>query len=309
MSSSVLRYGTWYLPFLAPTARKMATLEDKILGEKLHNYCSSSEDEDEKSHSGDEETGAQEMQPSNSSSLPQPEAWSGSSTNTGPKGVIKDWQRFKQLETEKRAEQEREKLQLIKKLSLTCQSALDEEKDKAVAEQLDPELQELYEDSFLLQYQEKRMKEMLDKYKDLPSFGKLISLGDSGEFLGAIDNEHAAVTVIIHICENNISGCQSMNDCLECLSEKFPKVKFCKILSTVAGMSQRFKSGGLPALLAYKGGQLIGNFVRITDDLGTDFVSEEVEAFLIEHGVLPDQSCIPKIIKQSSMNDDDEDDD
>ncbi|XP_034249929.1 phosducin-like protein [Thrips palmi] len=287
----------------------MATLEDKILGEKLHNYCSSSEDEDEKSGSGDEETGGKETQPSNSNALPQPEPWSGSSTNTGPKGVIKDWQRFKQLETEKRAEQEKEKLELIKKLSLTCQSALDDEKDKAKAEQLDPELQELLEDSFLLQYQEKRMKEMLDQYKNLPSFGKLISLNESGEFLEVIDNEHAAVTVIIHICENNISGCHSMNSCLECLSEKFPKVKFCKILSSVAGMSQRFKSGGLPALLAYKGGQLIGNFVRITDDLGSDFSAEEVEAFLIEHGVIPDQSCIPKIIQQSSLNDDDDDED
>lgn len=287
----------------------MATLEDKILGEKLHNYCSSSEDEDEKSGSGDEKTACKEMLPSNSHSLPQPEAWSGSSTNTGPKGVIKDWQRFKQLETEKRAEQEREKLELIKKLSLTCQSALDDEKDKAKAEELDPELQELLEDSFLLQYQEKRMKEMLDKYSNLPSFGKLFSLNDSGEFLEAIDNEHAAVTVIIHICENNISGCQSMNECLECLSEKFPKVKFCKILSSIAGMSQRFKSGGLPALLAYKGGQLIGNFVRITDDLGSDFFSDEVESFLIEHGVLPDQSCVPKIIQQSSINDDNDDDD
>ncbi|KAE8739690.1 hypothetical protein FOCC_FOCC014784 [Frankliniella occidentalis] len=287
----------------------MATFEDKILGEKLHCYCSSSEDENDKAESGDEESNTGASGKQSPPSLPQPEAWSGSSTNTGPKGVIKDWQRFKQLETEKRAEQEREKLELLKKLSLTCQTALDEEKEKAKAEQLDPDLKELLEDSFLLQYQEKRMKEMLDQYSMLPSFGKLITLKDSGEFLDAIDNENKAVSVIIHIYENNIAGCEAMNGCLTCLSEEFPKVKFCKIFSSVAGMSQRFKAGGVPALLVYKGGQLIGNFVRVTDDLGTDFFAEEVEAFLTEHGVLPDKSCVPKIIQQSSQKDNDDDDD
>ena len=40
--------------------------------------------------------------------------------NTGPKGVVADWRRYKQLETEKRAENERERLALAKKLALTC---------------------------------------------------------------------------------------------------------------------------------------------------------------------------------------------
>ena len=37
-----------------------------------------------------------------SSSVAPTRDWDGSSANTGPKGVIKDWQRYKQLETEKR---------------------------------------------------------------------------------------------------------------------------------------------------------------------------------------------------------------
>ena len=41
---------------------------------------------------------------------------------TGPKGVIKDWQRYKQLEAEKRAAQSLEKMQLAKKLTMTCRS-------------------------------------------------------------------------------------------------------------------------------------------------------------------------------------------
>ena len=75
--------------------RKMATLDDKLLGEKLHYYCSSSEDEGEEEEEG---TGVR----GESSSVAPSRDWDGSSANTGPKGVIKDWQRYKQLETEKR---------------------------------------------------------------------------------------------------------------------------------------------------------------------------------------------------------------
>ena len=48
----------------------------------------------------------------------------------GPKGVINDWRRFKQLETEQREEQCREMERLIKKLSMTCRSHLDEEEEQ-----------------------------------------------------------------------------------------------------------------------------------------------------------------------------------
>ena len=41
---------------------------------------------------------------------------------TGPKGVVEDWRRFKQLEVEKREEQSKEKADLAKRLTLTCRS-------------------------------------------------------------------------------------------------------------------------------------------------------------------------------------------
>ena len=41
---------------------------------------------------------------------------------TGPKGVIKDYQRFKQLERERREEQKEELQVLAKKFSLTCRT-------------------------------------------------------------------------------------------------------------------------------------------------------------------------------------------
>ena len=93
------------------------SLDDRLLGEKVENYCSSSEDE------GDDE----DTEIERSSAEPKPQFFpdvktehNGRTTNTGPKGVINDWREFKRLETEQRQEQERERDQLMKKLQVTC---------------------------------------------------------------------------------------------------------------------------------------------------------------------------------------------
>ena len=50
-------------------------------------------------------------------------------------------------------------------------------------------------------------------------------------------------------------------------------------------MSADFINHGVPAILAYKGGNLLGNFVRITETLRDgekDFNTDDVESFLLE---------------------------
>lgn len=95
------------------------SLDDKLLGEKVENYCSSSEDEGEEG-SGDEcERPAKDKGPQ---FIPekQMDSYNGRCTNTGPKGVINDWREFKRLETEQREEQELQRQEMLKKLQLTC---------------------------------------------------------------------------------------------------------------------------------------------------------------------------------------------
>jgi len=276
----------------------MSTLEDKVLGEKLHYYCSSSS-EDEGNDSGDSDKECDTVKCTEDTVqyvTPSYSEWNGISSNTGPKGVIKDWQQYKQLEAEKRESQEKERLQLIKKLSLTCRSALDEEKEKL--NETDPELANLLTDEFLLEYQRQRMKEMLAKTEKL-CFGKVIDLENTDQFLQAIDGEDKSVIVIVHIYEDNVPGCEAMNGCLISLAEEYPHVKFCRILGSIAGLSKQFKKFGIPTLLVYKNGQVIGNFVHVTDHLGIDFYSSDVEAFLIEHGILVVKNSIPLIVMKS----------
>lgn len=283
----------------------MATLEDKILGNPIENYCSSDEGENE--DSGDDEgksndKGASSTQETEeTTTLPK---WSGTAENTGPKGVISDWQRFKQLENENREKQEREKLELFKKLSITAKTTAEDEKARE-QEEMDAEFAELMSDDILLQFQKRRMMEMFDKTGKPLTFGKVVSLLNGDEFLHAVDKEHKLTTVVIHIFENNVNACKAMNKCLETVAKAYPMVKFCRIIGSVAGMSRHFKSSGVPALLVYKAGQIIGNFVRISDELGNDFYPSDVESFLIEHGMLPDKSCVPTLAGCADDLDDD----
>lgn len=73
------------------------------------------------------------------------------------------------------------------------------------------------------------------------------------------------------------------------------------------GVSKHFKKEGVPALLAYKNNQIIGNFVHVTDNLGDDFFTSDVESFLIEHSLIRDKNCVPAIIQDNDDDDSDSD--
>lgn len=141
-----------------------------------------------------------------------------------------------------------------------------------------------------------------------PIFGKLLKLQSGQEFLEVLDKAHPSISVIIHIYKEEKSGCEAMNGCLQCLSAEYPYVKFCCLEASSAGMSKHFEESGVPALLVYKAGNMIGNFVRLTDEFGSDFFAVDVENFLVEHGMLPDQKLVPSIIRSSNDHKDEDSD-
>ncbi len=90
--------------------------------------------------------------------------------------MIKDWQRYKQLENEKNAESQEERLRLAKRLALTCRTDdIDKETLKQVnggasssSSQPGASAQssmdaELPEDEFFQEYLKKRIEEMQKK--------------------------------------------------------------------------------------------------------------------------------------------------
>ncbi|KPJ12364.1 Phosducin-like protein [Papilio machaon] len=267
----------------------MATLDDKILGEKLHNYCSSSEgeDSDDDERSGNEEGETSYKSTEQVNEPPPINNWNGSASNTGPKGVLEDWRRYKQLEAENRKEMEIERIALAKKLTLSVKTEREEQQAKE-REEMEDELNELLDEEFLMKYHQQRMQELMSQLQKCPKFGKVITLENKDEFLNAIDKEDAKVTVIVHIFNRKAKACTAMDGCLNVLAEDYPAIKFCRIEADVAGLSKHFRVDGVPALLVYKGGQIIGNFVQLATELGNDFYATDVQRFLIEYGLLPE---------------------
>lgn len=276
----------------------MSTLEDKLTGEKLEYYCSSSEGEDDNNDCGGNEGSSNDGRNSKQSypdicpPRPSDECFrvqAGSSTNTGPKGVVQDWQRFKQLQAERREADERQRLELAKKLTMTVSTAREDEERKH-QEEVDDELAELMSEDFLQQFQKQRMAEMLRQCGHAQSFGKVQQLTSHEEFLDCVEKENKLTTVVIHIYDRAVTACETLNRCLDTLATEYPTIKFAKICSSVAGMSREFRAKGLPALLVYKNQTLIGNFVRLTDELSDDFFPSDLESFLIENGVMVDKA-------------------
>ena len=207
------------------------------------------------------------------------------------------------METEKRADQDRERLDLFKKLSITAKTSAEDAAAKQ-QDEFDAELDELMNDDFLHEFQKRRMNEMLAMSGMLPKFGEVVHLKNGDDFLQCVDQENKNIIIVIHIYEDKFRACKTMNKCLIQLAKEYPTVKFCKILSTVAGLSKNFKTVALPTLLIYKNGQVVGNFIRLGDEFGDDFYSSDVEGYLLEHALLPDKTLMPTITGPVEDDDD-----
>ncbi|KAA0719750.1 Phosducin-like protein [Triplophysa tibetana] len=247
----------------------MTTLDDKILGEKLQYYYSSSEDEE--SDHEEEENASKTIRDQEVLDVEIDYSADGSSVNTGPKGVINDWRKFKQLENEQRMEQQKEMERLVKKLSMTCKSHLDEEAEREKQKKLqdkiagkmtlrvdEDEEDDDDDESFLQQYRLQRMEEMRRQLCGGQRFEKVIDIPSGEEFLRAIDEEGKNTLVLVHIYEPEVPACQAMEGSLLCLALQYPMVKFCKVSGSAVGTSALFRTSALPALLLYRGGELVG---------------------------------------------------
>lgn len=135
-------------------------------------------------------------------------------------------------------------------------------------------------------------------------FGSLHVIKDCDHFLAAVDGEDKSVCVIILLHEPNSPGCLSAIKAVESLSKVYTHVKFCTVRPSLISMSVNFKVSGVPALLAYKSGQLFGNFVRMTDELGEEFATCDLESYLIEHGILNDRNLVPNVVQTESSDED-----
>jgi len=248
----------------------MCTLDDRILGEKLQNYCSSSEDEDED----------EPPPPSAAAAVPNPKRY-----NTGPKGVIADYEQYKQMDAERRQQEEKQRIEQAKK-SITARTWAE---DQAERDALDVGVDE-EDEEFLEAYRRQRMAEIAQTYKKADAkttkfFTGVMKLSRD-TFIGAVDDEDPLVTVIVLITDMTRPGCREMEKAFSELALSYPASKFCAILAAEVGTSLKFKMEALPAIIVYKGGDVIGNFIRLCDELSDEVCASDLEGFLVDHGII-----------------------
>ena len=129
---------------------------------------------------------------------------------------------------------------------------------------IEREFQDLFNDeSILKEYIAKRINKAIEE--NTSTFGQLYHLRTGDELLEAIDNENENVLVIVHIYTKYLKSCANLNRCLGELASSMYHIKFLTLDASVAGLSQNFKDNGVPALLAYKKGELVKSLVQLEE--------------------------------------------
>uniref|UniRef100_A0A6G1SEW8 Phosducin-like protein n=1 Tax=Aceria tosichella TaxID=561515 RepID=A0A6G1SEW8_9ACAR len=250
----------------------MSTIEDKILdGPRVH-YCDADDDdirtgEDAGLDLDDPDVVATRndvsslfVRPDQESSLRNGSAShrmrsQGYSMNTGPKGVIADH----------------------RKHSLSKSSSKVDDSD------LDEEFKELLnDDSIIKSMAERRIAQLIN----LPSFGSVFRLATGSELLDAIDKENPNVLIVVHIYARFSRPCAKVDKCLDILANEFKQIKFVTLDASAAGLSDNFKENGVPALLAYRGGNLVKSLVQLEDLLDKDFEAAQLRELLIDNEII-----------------------
>uniref|UniRef100_A0A8C5BYS5 Phosducin n=1 Tax=Gadus morhua TaxID=8049 RepID=A0A8C5BYS5_GADMO len=200
-------------------------------------------------------------------------------------GVINDWRRFRLDLAEQPVRRE-----LLRQMS---REEGPERPDECVCvcHQMSVQECELVQqqgERGLRRYRRQCMQEMHQRLSFGPTFTVVLELLSGEHFLEVVEQEPRAL-VVVHIYQPGVTGCEEMNSSLDCLASEYPSVKFCRIDAVATGAIERFSSDVLPALLVYRAGELLGNFLSVTKHFNQEFFATDVEALLNQYGLLPEK--------------------
>jgi len=133
-------------------------------------------------------------------------------------------------------------------------------------------------------FQEYKQQQIDTIRNSLPSFGEFGPVDSVDDLAAIIKSTHDLVYVVVHLYQNHIPTCIRLNLSFEALAKDFPHVCFLRVKSTT--VSAGFKDAGLPALMIYRGGKCIHEFVALGTELPKKFSDLDVAKFLQSHGIL-----------------------
>ncbi|KAH7722713.1 phosducin family protein [Aphelenchoides avenae] len=231
------------------------TLDEKILDAPNVGYCSDS----------DEETGEATSTTCNNTAsscggpIPSP-----GRANTGPKGVLSDYELFVLTEREKDRMKEANILKEAERFALQRPTNLEEPAE---------------EEDELDRLRRERLEQMRSLRRE-----RIHEVGSKDDFLNVTEDTSGRL-VLVHLYDDAVDGCQVLNEALLELSAQNQAEKFFKVKCARLGMTDRFTRSGPPTLQVYRNGKLLANLVRITDSLGDDFDSADLKRLLAQNGV------------------------
>ncbi|KAK6512192.1 hypothetical protein TWF481_001083 [Arthrobotrys musiformis] len=219
--------------------------------------------------------------------MPQYRLASYGAANTGPKGVLADARSF---EIAKRRE-----IQARQANTHGYKTSIDIPGVPSVqARLLDDRMRHSDnsddDDELMQAWRQRRLQELKSgsnfnrkKVATGRRYGKLETV-DANGYLDAIEKVTADTVVVVLIYDDRSSESQFVEDCIGTLARRHVSTGFVKLHYTEAEMDRKV----VPAILAYKGGELIANLPRIVDEIpaGRPLSSESLETVLRKHNAL-----------------------
>lgn len=211
--------------------------------------------------------------------------------NTGPKGVIADAQHFRDSRRSRRISlQSSSTLQSQLQAQRVSNPPVLNEKLSESDEELDDEEED---DDFMKEWRQSRLKEMQNGTpresktrtgeKGRRLWGGLPTVDGSG-YLDAVDKSPSETVVVVYIFDDYSHVSASIEDCIRELAQRHLDVRFVKLHFEDAEM----EPAGVPALLAYRGGDKFAGLVPIIQEIpdDADLSARTLESVLKRHQIL-----------------------
>ncbi|KAH7377837.1 phosducin [Pyrenochaeta sp. MPI-SDFR-AT-0127] len=203
-----------------------------------------------------------------------------SEANTGPKGVIADAQAFEQAKKQARRFTWKKNNAAATPAQYNVTAYHD---DKASSD-------DDADESFLREWRQARLRELQNVGQRIRSrtnspsrriYGNM-PLVDGEGYLDAVDKTAAGTTVVVFIYQQHPDGPDETEECMNEVAKRNDTVRFVKMYNEVAEIEKT----GVPAVLAYRGGDKIADLVPLTLPKDFELSPISLETVFRQHRIL-----------------------
>lgn len=282
----------------------MGDLEDAFLKQNVPGrYSSWKEDTDDNKNRRDQEEESDDSEddafyfqdcPSSSTAAPQQQQQQQQATmplrstgNTGVKGVIADYKEAQREEQLQKAEETLDNMQRLHRATQPAYSIRPRETASNEMKQQNnnySDNDDSDDDEFLKQFRMQRIAQLQNNQSNSkpPTFGTLSSKSPE-EYVELVDDIDPRVFVIVHLFEPSINTSRMLHSALDKVSQTMEYATFIEVNALDANPNLDLIC--LPAILIYKGGELVSNMIKFTDGLPKAFTVSDVQEALEAVGV------------------------